>query len=281
MKYIKMNKYNRLIINQTISVINLKNGMINSFPQLPDHITEIYLDNNDIPNILYDLPCNLRILSLCSNLLDKLVYIPPSLQELYITNNKNISLPNTLIDTNLTIFYCNECSLTCIPTLPNTISSLNISNNKLTQFEIPINIKILNLANNKLSHIYLTQTHINLTELRCDNNVIRYINYIPNNLCELHCSSNKIKIFPHIPTNLHMVLKIMDTSILYPYNLKMVFSFWNNPLIYDLSNIDNIGRYINALNKFRIWYHTNKLILALSKYIHNRRMKIEQDYEFL
>ena len=94
MKYIRMNKYSRFIIDNLISVIDLKNAMIDTFPELPDNIVEIYLDNNDIPKISCQLPCNLRILSVCSNLITELLYIPPTLKELYISNNKNIVLKN-------------------------------------------------------------------------------------------------------------------------------------------------------------------------------------------
>lgn len=281
MKYIQMNKYNRLIINKTISIINLKNGVIDIFPKLPDHITEIYLDNNDIPTILCDLPCNLRILSLCSNLLDKLLYIPNTLQELYLSYNKNILLPPTLINTQLLIFYCNGCNLNVIPDLPVTIQSLNVSNNKLTEIKIPINIQILNIANNKLSRLYLTPNHNNLTELRCDNNMITHINYIPDSIGEFYCSYNKIQHFPQLPFNLHSGLKIVSNPISYPYNLKIVFSCWNNPLIYDLTDVDHIGLYINKINKFRHFYYTNKLISSIYKYIKTRRLYIEKDYEFL
>jgi Leucine-rich repeat (LRR) protein len=281
MKYIKMNKYNRLIINKKINIIDLKNGVIDTFPSLPDHITEIYLDNNDIPNILCDLPCNLRVLSICSNLVDKILHIPNTLQELYVSYNKNIVLPSTLINTNLLIFYCSGCNLKVIPDLPDTIKSCNVSNNKITDISIPFNIKVLNIANNKLSRLNLTKNHTNLTELRCDNNNITQITCIPDNICELYCSSNKIQTFPDLPINLHYGLKIVENSTTYPYNLKIVFSFWNNPLIYNLTNVDNIGLYINAVNKFRLWYFTNKIIASICNYIKKRRKYVEYEYEFL
>jgi Leucine-rich repeat (LRR) protein len=122
MKYIRMNKYSRFIIDNLISVIDLKNAMIDTFPELPDNIVEIYLDNNDIPKISCQLPCNLRILSVCSNLITELLYIPPTLKELYISNNKNIVLLPK-ITTDLKVFQCTDCKLRSLPELPTSLVS--------------------------------------------------------------------------------------------------------------------------------------------------------------
>lgn len=282
MKYIRMNKYSRFIIDNFISVINLKNAMIDTFPELPDNIVEIYLDNNDIQTITCRLPCNLRILSLCSNLLTELLYIPPTLKELYITNNKNIILP-TKITTELNTLCCNGCNLFTIPELPLTITSLNVSNNHLTHIDIPTNIQILNIVNNRISILNITSNHKYLTELRCDNNIIKYITYIPDSITEFHCSNNLLRTLPDIPINLHDIynLQIVKNSIQYPYNLKIVLSYWNNPLLYELTDISNVGQYINKINSFRKMYYKHKIIQVLYKHIQRRRQYVEDDYTFL
>jgi len=281
MKYIRMNKYSKFIIDNLISVIDLKNALIDTFPELPDNIVEIYLDNNDIPKISCQLPCNLRILSVCSNLITELLYIPPTLKELYISNNKNIVLLPK-ITTDLKVFQCTDCKLRRLPELPDTLISLNVSNNKLTAIDIPINIEILNIVNNRISRLHFTQRHSSLTELRCDNNVITHINYIPDSISEFHCSYNNLRTFPNIPLkNLVYNLQIVKNSIQYPYNLKIAFSYWNNPLVYDFTDILDIGQYINKINSFRKMYYKHKLIQSLYKYIQYRRQYIEDEYTFL
>jgi len=282
MKYIRMNKYNCFIINNLINVINLKYAMIETFPILPDNIFEIYLDNNNITEISCRLPSNLCILSVCSNLIKELFFIPLTLKELYVTNNKNILLPKK-ITTELTVFYCNDCNLTTLPKLPTTLITLNASNNKLTKIDVPINLQILNIVNNQITKLYLTELHRYLNEIRCDNNKITNINYLPNSVSELHCNYNMLKTFPDIPINLNNPygLKIVPNSVKYPYNLKILFTYWNNPIVYDLKNISNIREYINTVNRFRIIYYTYKLINALFKHIQKRRKYLEEEYEFL
>ena len=159
------------------------------------------------------------------------------------------------------------------------------SNNKLTKIDIPINIQILNIVNNKITKLHLTELHIYINEIRCDNNKITNINYLPNSISELHCNYNMLKTFPDIPINLNNLygLKIVSNTVSYqyPYNLKILFSYWNNPLVYDLTNISNIREYINKVNRFRKKYYTYKLINSLYKYIQKRRKYLEEEYEFL
>ena len=89
----------------------------------------------------------------------------------YNEKTRKIILYNLKKYTKLKIFCCNNCNLTKLPDLPNTLTKLDCNLNNLT--ELP------NLPNS-------------LTDLCCYNNNLTKLLNLPNSLKYLYCYNNNL-----------------------------------------------------------------------------------------
>lgn len=94
--------------------------------------------------------------------------------------------------------------------LPDSITSLNISNNKFTYIdkrELPCNLIILSCEYNLLNQLPILPN--SLEELNCKYNILtKLATKLPNSLIQLNCSYNKLKYLPPLPPT----LKKLDCS---------------------------------------------------------------------
>ncbi|EIJ43075.1 fibronectin type III domain-containing protein [Beggiatoa alba B18LD] len=128
------------------------------------HVTAIVRDTQNLTGNLVDYsPLTfLSVLSLSNNALTGSIpnNLPISLNDISLFNNNLTgNIPNLLSFTNLLSFYVQDNALSgAIPTLPNTLQSLDISNNALTGSlpSLPINLNLLHVNNNHLTGVVPT-----------------------------------------------------------------------------------------------------------------------------
>ena len=107
------------------------------------------------------------------------------------------SLPNSLIELDIS-----ENLITSLPILPSGLSILKCYLNQLTNLpELPNSLIELSCWENQLT--YLPNLPFNLQNLECDGNQLSYLPILPNNLQSLTCSFNQIYSLPEVPQNMN------------------------------------------------------------------------------
>jgi len=122
----------------------------------------------------------------------KIIPIISSLEELEIYNNQLEELPILI---NLKILYAFNNKLTYIPKLQN-LEIIDVSHNNIINITCYEKVKKLYISYNKLINIELKGTL--LTEIECNNNQLKNINFIEclNKLNKLNYSDNNISYTP-------------------------------------------------------------------------------------
>jgi len=133
-----------------------------------------------IPPKLLTLCTNLRMLDLSYNNLLEISTLSnlKNLQKLNISNNKISDISYLLTITKLKSLDCSHNEIQQIPSLANSMKTLNISYNKVFQLhpEMFKNLDVLNLEANQLSVIPADFESKNLVELNVNNNKIGKLN---------------------------------------------------------------------------------------------------------
>ena len=111
------------------------------------------------------------------------------------------SLPNSLIELDIS-----ENLITSLPILPSGLSILKCYLNQLTNLpELPNSLIELSCGGNQLT--YLPNLPFNLQNLECEGNQLSYLPILPNTLQSLSCSFNQISSLPEVPQNMnHFVI---------------------------------------------------------------------------
>jgi len=129
---------------------------------------------------------------------------------------RKILLSNLKNYTNLKKFYCNNCALTELPELPDSLIYLDCSYNNLKKLPVlPNSLIYLNCSCNNL--IELPNLPNSLTHLNCNNNNLRELPKLPNSLISLICYSNNLIELPDLPNSLtHLYCGHNNLNINYP-----------------------------------------------------------------
>jgi hypothetical protein len=246
MSYQEEMNYNTLNNANKIKRIDVSYGYIRSLPILPLQLEELCIDDNeDLLELPKQLPCNLRILSMCLTGIRSLDMMwPVTLQELHISDNPGINL--TLFPQHLKIFSGNSCDFVSMPYFPNTIVHISIANNKLVYIPpLPPRVEYINIANNKIKSIPMMPNTVD-TFICCNNEISSFKN-ISTNMKTFHCANNKIIRFPNLPHKLTL------------QQFQISFICWENPLIYDFNSAYNPVYFINRINHFVETYYSWKI----------------------
>ena len=147
----------------------------------------------------------------------------------YSIKTRKTILSNLKNYTKLNKFYCNNCGLTELPELPDSLIYLDCSYN---------NLKKLPVLPNSL--IYLNGNSNNLLELP----------NLPNELNYLYCYNNNLTELPNLPNSLISLICYNNNLIELPDLPNLLFKLfcYNNPLIYPNLEIETINK-TNLKNK--------------------------------
>lgn len=125
------------IIQSNITILNISDNPINSLPDLPETLKEIYACNCRfvlLPHSLFTLP-DLQTLNFSKNLIEEIPELP-EVENIMLSQNKILVLPS----------------------IPEFISSLDLSHNKLTAFSPDLDLPFL--QNLDLSHNNITNLNL-------------------------------------------------------------------------------------------------------------------------
>jgi Concanavalin A-like lectin/glucanases superfamily/Secretion system C-terminal sorting domain len=108
----------------SLMTLNASNNNLTILPTLPSSLKTLNASNNNLTTLL-TLPNGLTNLNVSNNSLTSLpTTLPSSLTVLNVSNNNLTSLPATL-PSNLTELQLQNNTVTCLPTLPNSLATLN------------------------------------------------------------------------------------------------------------------------------------------------------------
>jgi len=102
---------------------------------------------------------------------------------------------------NLRRLTCSYNKLISLPSLPTTLTNLDLGNNPLTSFpKLPENLGILSCVRNQLTSLPTLPNF--LISLSCTNNQLTSLPELPNNLKLLDCRNNQLTSLPALPDKL-------------------------------------------------------------------------------
>jgi Leucine-rich repeat (LRR) protein len=124
------------------------------------------------------------------------------LTNLFCNNNSLTELPT--LPAGLTNLLCNNNSLTELPTLPAGLTNLTCNNNSLTELPtLPAGLTILTCYNNSLTE--LPTLPAGLTNLTCYNNSLTELPTLPAGLTILTCNNNSLTELPTLPAVINII----------------------------------------------------------------------------
>jgi Leucine-rich repeat (LRR) protein len=117
----------------------------------------------------------------------------------------------------LVTFYCNGTQITELPPLPDTLTSLSCSSNRLRSLPrpLPSNLMYLNCSSNEL--IYLPPLPLNLRQLVCEYNQLKELPKLPLSLTHLYTNNNQLRFLPKLPPLLSWI-KAQGNPFEAPFN---------------------------------------------------------------
>ncbi|MGQ0829918.1 MAG: DUF7619 domain-containing protein [Bacteroidota bacterium] len=133
-----------------------------------------------------------------------------------IVDNKNISnLTGVEYFKNLRHLICYSNQLTSLPSLPNTLLTLNCFNNSLASLPaLPGSLKEIFCGENSL--VNLPALPNSLERLHCVYNQLTDLPVLPNSLLELICAFNQLSALPLLPATLNDVDCTNNTLVSLP-----------------------------------------------------------------
>jgi len=171
------------------------------------------------------------------------------------TNIKYFDEFLALDDLVINTLYMVNCGLKNLPDLSNKdIKILVVNNNKLTQISnLPETLTELKCSNNKITKMVLPK---NLQRLTCSCNLLEELGDVPETLVELICTNNKLVKLPENLPNI-VTLRCSKNKIQFipKYNKKKFYynyKYFNNP-------VENIAPKVSVKNKNELNWYENYL----------------------
>lgn len=187
-----------------------------------------------------------RLVYLCVQTHTNLPQLPPTLRELYCSDNRMTALPplpltlHTLycpgnrlatlpyLPPNLSTLDCGVNDLAYLPPLPDTLNILDCSGNRLTRLpSLPATLQMVYCHANPL--VRLPALPPRLSTLDCSNSQLVTLPPLPSNLLTLHCFNN-----PSLPDNVageipdSVQTMCCDENIVPPPSLQLLFKMGRN-----------------------------------------------------
>ena len=251
--------YNLLENGTNITRIDVSFGIITSLPILPLHLEILVADNNLRLEHIPTLPPSLRVLSICMTSVQCLSGLPPTLRELYVSENPGIQLPD-MLPPHLQVFVADCCELESLPPrLPPSLTTLSVDGNYLEILpELPQTIQTIIASNNQLLQVSQTVDFSELRNLKVlyvHNNVLRRLPALPPSMVDLNCSENNLKRLPMLPESL------------------CLFVFFGNPLVYEiLHKRIPPQKFINRLQRFSRFMAKEKICKNILLWVEKKRL---------
>jgi hypothetical protein len=208
--------------DRQIDSLILENTCITSLDNLPKTIKHLYVINSTITHLVQNqLPNNLEKLVIRNGILE-FVYenaFPESIKYIEITNN----------------------TIRRFPKCPDTVEFLNLTNNKLEEVYLPMNLRKLYLSNNLFDHIPDLSCLDKLRQIDLSDNCITNIDNLPENLVHLNLSTNMLDNSVYTKLNQIINLKYLNLS----NNIKIT----DVDLYIDLKSFDASNCMIKTIKK--------------------------------
>ena len=180
-------------------------------------MTELKCNNNNLSAVLNLNGCSSLTTVDCSGNRLSIIELEgcKKLRTLYCQNNLIYTFNNMDVCTALTELNCGNNLLTALPTLPNSLQSLDCSSNKFSG-KLTVGgysaLTTLNVSNNTgLTYFEcwgnaLTSLNVQgctaLETLDCANNALTSLPSLPSNLKRLNCSANRLTSLSSLPSGL-------------------------------------------------------------------------------
>jgi Leucine-rich repeat (LRR) protein len=290
---------------KNLCYLNLSNNFLKELPDALCNLPNLELLDVDENLLKYmpNLPSNLIYFSAAGNGLfdvpqnfDELIH----LEQVYLTNNKLVSLPSLHALKKLTVLNLCNNSLFELPVLAPALNELDVSNNQLKALPSCIgdlsDLEILTCSHNRLKCLPNTMYKLeNLVQLDASFNKLKQLPRLPDNLEYFYISRNYISVISQHLLNLK-VLSARENEIvnfpLFTTAIEIDLSF--NELvmiptnIYKLRVLQSLDLHSNHLTElpYEVGNLTNLTFLNLShneltclqhKHVHKLRRLQELD----
>ena len=180
----------------SLKTLNCSNNRITSLGNLPYYIESLNCSNNLLSGMVtINDRSPLKTLDISNNNITRLDCTNNSLTSLNVSNCTNMSMLecqnnyltslNVSSNTALKNLYCGSNKLTSLPSLPNNISIVDVQKNQISSISsssLPQSLTALDCSNNKLTTLQIVGKS-NLTLLDCSNNT---------SLTRLECRQNAL-----------------------------------------------------------------------------------------
>lgn len=140
---------------------------------------------------------NLLYIDCSNNLIDNIIYFPPTLQHINCSHNR---LTKLILPPNIQTVICSYNQITVISMGKSyeNLYEIDCSHNRIeTLDDLPENLVKLNCSSNNIR--FLNNLPKYLDQLDCSNNFITVLINLPKFLKKLNCSFNMLKILENIP----------------------------------------------------------------------------------
>ena len=212
--------FDNFILPDSLTELGINFNDLKEYPKfLTKNITRLMLTNNNIESIDY-IPENLEMLNFEHNKISSIDYFPKSIKELDISYNNISILPE--IPENLTVLILSYNPLKQIPKLsdtleeldlaglnlesiekiPTSLTYLDISDNKLTNLpDLPLMLEYLNVSKNLLDYIDVSKLD-KLLNYNCEFCKMKQLSNLPDNIIRIFCNNNELIKLPKLPSHI-------------------------------------------------------------------------------
>jgi hypothetical protein len=175
-------------------------NQITTISSLPNTITGMDISQNQL-NVCPVFPTSLLNLTCGGNHYNSLSTFPVSLETLDVQDGVLTSLPVLTNCANLYTINCRSNHLISLPTLPNSLSSLDCSYNNITVLP-PLDTALTQAQFNNNQLTFLPRLPVHLLNVNCNNNLLTSLPELPQNDTVLNCAYNNLSSLPFLPPSL-------------------------------------------------------------------------------